>query len=339
MGLVWAWAALSMLLTYRFVLSWHEWWQYVLAAGVVAALCLYFASMMSKDAAAGRQDDAILNIARYLTIGQLAGMVIAMVGMIIDDKMPRDPREPDWAANAMFFFGAAALAAISAYALWGRRRNAPEPPREQRISHAATPDAADRTARLRIEHRGRRACRGARRERAAGPRRRAVRGASAADALAHQRAAWRAGTTHTPAADWAWSNTVLTAIVYAWGAAALFSIYGLSGLHLAPLVAIRSRHGAARRGGACYAPRHLASERGLKIRASTLNIIMAITVAQAVSIVGALVYLVASGSARHAQRRLGREPCVHRRRPHDRRDLARLPAAYWRTPTPAPAGA
>ena len=119
MGLVWAWAALSMLLTYRFVLSWHEWWQYVLAAGVVAALCLYFASMMSKDAAAGRQDDAILNIARYLTIGQLAGMVIAMVGMIIDDKMPRDPREPDWAANAMFFFGAAALAAISAYALWG----------------------------------------------------------------------------------------------------------------------------------------------------------------------------------------------------------------------------
>ena len=119
MGLVWAWAALSMLLTYRFVLSWHEWWQYVLAAAGVAALCLFFASMMSKDAAAERQDDAILNIARYLTIGQLAGMVIAMVGMIIDDKMPRDPREPDWAANAIFFFGAAALAAISMNALWG----------------------------------------------------------------------------------------------------------------------------------------------------------------------------------------------------------------------------
>ena len=119
MALVWAWAGLSMLITYQLFLSWHEWWQYVLAAGVVAALCLYFASMMSKDAAAGRQDDAVLNIARYLTIGQLAGMVIAMVGMIVDDKMPRDPSEPDWAANAMFFFGAAALAAISAYALWG----------------------------------------------------------------------------------------------------------------------------------------------------------------------------------------------------------------------------
>ena len=118
MALVWAWAGLSMLVTYQLVLSWHEWWQYVLAGIGVAALCLLFASMMAKDAAAGRQDQTLLNLARYLTIGQFAGMVIAMVGMIIDDKMPRDPAEPDWAANAIFFFGAAALAVISANALW-----------------------------------------------------------------------------------------------------------------------------------------------------------------------------------------------------------------------------
>jgi hypothetical protein len=107
-----------MLVTYQLVLSWHEWWQYVLAGIGVATLCLLFASMMAKDAAAGRQDQTLLNLARYLTIGQLAGMVIAMIGMIIDDKMPRDPAEPDWAANAIFFFGAAALAVISANALW-----------------------------------------------------------------------------------------------------------------------------------------------------------------------------------------------------------------------------
>ncbi len=74
--------------------------------------------------------------------------------------------------------------------------------------------------------------------------------------------AWRAGTLHTPAADWVWSNTVLTAIVYAWGAAALFSIYGLSGLHW--------RHWwqygagmALLAGVALLCARHLASERGL----------------------------------------------------------------------------
>jgi hypothetical protein len=118
-ALVWAWAGLSMLVTYQLFLSWHEWWQYVLAGVGVAALSLAFASMMSKDAAAGRQDDTLLGIARYLTIAQFVGMLIAIAGMIIDKKMPRNPAEPDWAANAIFFFGAAALAVISANALWG----------------------------------------------------------------------------------------------------------------------------------------------------------------------------------------------------------------------------
>ncbi len=46
MGVVWGWAAVSMLVTYLFVLSWHEWWQYVLGAGAIAALCFGFAAMM-----------------------------------------------------------------------------------------------------------------------------------------------------------------------------------------------------------------------------------------------------------------------------------------------------
>jgi hypothetical protein len=117
MGVVWGWAAVSMLATYLFVLSWHEWWQYVLGAGAIAALCFGFAAMMQRDAAAGREDATMLKLARYLTLGQLGGMIIAMLGLIIDNKMPRDPQEPDWAANTIFFFGAAALAAISANAL------------------------------------------------------------------------------------------------------------------------------------------------------------------------------------------------------------------------------
>jgi predicted membrane channel-forming protein YqfA (hemolysin III family) len=52
-------------------------------------------------------------------MGQLIGMIIAMIGLILDDKMPRDPQQPDWAASAIFFFGAAALAAISMSALRG----------------------------------------------------------------------------------------------------------------------------------------------------------------------------------------------------------------------------
>lgn len=117
MAVVWGWAALSLLITYVFVSTWGEWWQYVLGAGVVALVCLFFSATLSRDASAGREDATILNLARYLTIGQLAGMVIAMIGLIADAKMPRDPSKPDWAASAIFFFGAAALAAISADAL------------------------------------------------------------------------------------------------------------------------------------------------------------------------------------------------------------------------------
>jgi hypothetical protein len=117
MALVWAWAAISLFLTYALVLDWGEWWQYVLGAGAIAALCLLFARTLARDARAGRQDDAMLKIARYLALGQLVGMVVAMVGLVLDSKMPRSPDKPDWAASAIFFFGAAALAAISANGL------------------------------------------------------------------------------------------------------------------------------------------------------------------------------------------------------------------------------
>ena len=119
MALVWAWAALSLLLTYVVVLSWIEWWQYVLGAGAIAALCLFFARMLARDAAAGREDQAMLKLARYLTVGQLVGMIAAMIGLVLDDKMPRSHEQPDWAASAIFFFGAASLAIISLNALRG----------------------------------------------------------------------------------------------------------------------------------------------------------------------------------------------------------------------------
>jgi 4-hydroxybenzoate polyprenyltransferase len=119
MALVWGWAAFSLLLTYVFVLSWIEWWQYVLGAGAVAALCLFFAATLSRDAATGREDQTMLKLARYLTLGQLVGMVAAMIGLFLDDKMPRSPEKADWAASTIFFFGAASLAVISLNALRG----------------------------------------------------------------------------------------------------------------------------------------------------------------------------------------------------------------------------
>lgn len=117
MGYVWIWGALGFLAIYTSVLSWHEWWHFCLGFAAIGALCLYFATSLRRDADSGKEDASLLQIARYLTIGQLVGMVVTIIGLILDDKMPRDVSKPDWAANNICFFGAVALALISINAL------------------------------------------------------------------------------------------------------------------------------------------------------------------------------------------------------------------------------
>jgi hypothetical protein len=117
-GLVWIWGGLGLLLTYALVLAWPEWWHFCLAFLAVGTLCLVYAAQLERDAGAGREDEAMLKLGRYLAIGQLVGMVVTVVGLAIDpDKEFLWIREGDWAGNIIFLFGAIALAAITAHAL------------------------------------------------------------------------------------------------------------------------------------------------------------------------------------------------------------------------------
>jgi hypothetical protein len=122
MGLVWTWGALALVVTYATgILSWKEWWHFFLAFFVAAGLSLFFSALLNKDARAGTQDDTILRIGRILAYVQFFGMLVVMIGLVIDNKMPPNLKArsgwEDWAANHIFFFGALALAAISAYAI------------------------------------------------------------------------------------------------------------------------------------------------------------------------------------------------------------------------------
>lgn len=123
MCLVWFLGAAGLVLTYVFILKWKEWWHFFLAFAAVGGLCLFFAMALAKDAEAGREDETMLKLARYLNIGQFAGMLVTVAGLLIDGKMTRylTPRYTDWAGNNFFFFGALALAAISAHTLWAGR--------------------------------------------------------------------------------------------------------------------------------------------------------------------------------------------------------------------------
>jgi hypothetical protein len=118
MGIIWLWGALALLLVYMFALSWREWWHFCAAFATAGLLCLGFSAALARDADAGRDDETMLSLGRYLAIGQLVGMVATVVGLAIDpDKEFVFIKEGDWAGNSIFLSGALALAAVSAYAL------------------------------------------------------------------------------------------------------------------------------------------------------------------------------------------------------------------------------
>ncbi len=124
MGIVWTWGALALLVTYLFVLSWREWWQFFIVFAVLACICLLFAVMLRGEGASRGGDETFLKLARYLAIAQLVGAILVMIGLLVDGKMWRFKTAAgqrvgweDWAGNNIFFFGALALASISWLAL------------------------------------------------------------------------------------------------------------------------------------------------------------------------------------------------------------------------------
>ncbi len=125
MGLVWAWGALALLVTYAFdILAWREWWQFFIVFLLLAGLSLFLSATLSKDAASGVTDPMLIKVARGFSIFILVAMFITMAGLLLDGKMWRFTTiagmrrgSQDWAANNVFFFGAMALAAISVNAI------------------------------------------------------------------------------------------------------------------------------------------------------------------------------------------------------------------------------
>lgn len=123
MGLVWLWGAISIFVVYVFILSWREWPQFFAGFGIVGLVCLGYAALLERDAAAGRDDPTMLKLGRYMAIAQAAGMVVTIAGLAIDpDKEFIWPVDADWAGNIVFLFGALALLAITAHALLNDRQ-------------------------------------------------------------------------------------------------------------------------------------------------------------------------------------------------------------------------
>jgi hypothetical protein len=122
LGLVWAWAALTVLITYLFVIEkrWPEWWQFFIGFAFASVASLAFANLLDRDRAAGRSDEALVKVGRVLIQAQLVGMIAGIISLFVDNKFPRAATHADWAGCNIFFFGALAIAVISLDALRSR---------------------------------------------------------------------------------------------------------------------------------------------------------------------------------------------------------------------------
>jgi hypothetical protein len=122
MAVVWAWAGLTITLTYASVMHWSSWWYYAMPIGGAAVLCLCFANLMVKGSE-GTTATRALKLARFLALVQLVGAVAVIAGLIATGKLvfassaSTAALARDWAANDIFFFGATALAVISAVSI------------------------------------------------------------------------------------------------------------------------------------------------------------------------------------------------------------------------------
>jgi hypothetical protein len=111
MGLIWAWAALAISITYGTgILEWSACWQYFAGSMVLAGLFL-FSSRLLCDASHQGRDQTKLRITLLATVTAIAFCGLNQLNMVSAIEIGT------WAADNVFFFGAFALAAISSYLL------------------------------------------------------------------------------------------------------------------------------------------------------------------------------------------------------------------------------
>lgn len=133
MAVTWGWAAVAVAMVYMSAITWPEWWHFCVGFCAAALLCLCFSNLLTSEGASQVSGDRVLRLSRILSIVQLVACVVAIIGMVVDGKVPflNMPSliegktrlgEPYWAAHNIFVFGAAALAAISTVSLMSYNR-------------------------------------------------------------------------------------------------------------------------------------------------------------------------------------------------------------------------
>ena len=82
MGLIWAWAALAVSVTYATVLTWSNWAPTFLSLALGTGICLFVAGILDREAATDKPDARIINLVRLMAWGKF-GLTCLAVGCLI----------------------------------------------------------------------------------------------------------------------------------------------------------------------------------------------------------------------------------------------------------------
>ncbi len=119
MGMLWAWAAMSMTLIYAVLIDWKAWQGVFFVVVLGAGLCLFIANVLDRDAAEDAQDPRLLGIVDKIAKVQFGATCVALGGLIAYGKLSADAFGGDakWAAVNILLCMGLALTGLSGFTM------------------------------------------------------------------------------------------------------------------------------------------------------------------------------------------------------------------------------
>ncbi len=120
MGLLWAWAAVSVVLIYSLVITaWTAWFASFLILVMGAAVCMFLANILVRDAAQDEVDSRVVTMVHWIARLQFGATCLAIGGLIAIGKFSASAfgGEAKWAAVNVMLCMAIGLAGLSGYAI------------------------------------------------------------------------------------------------------------------------------------------------------------------------------------------------------------------------------
>jgi hypothetical protein len=117
MGMLYAWAAVSIALVYALLIQWDFWFIAFLLMGLGATLCLFLANILMRDLTGDGVDRNVTDLVRSIAKAQFAATCVAFGGLLTFGTLSPSAfgGEAKWVAVNIMLCAAFALAALSGY--------------------------------------------------------------------------------------------------------------------------------------------------------------------------------------------------------------------------------